>query len=124
MDKVQYHSVPGRGNRLELVKYRKGSKSKSTRKGRRPGWRELLNLAVQLFESSSLVVQRDMILEMATELLDGEVSLWLDESHFRLPNSTTNLFPEEPLHRPCDAHWNSEGLFAINQNGPLDCSPR
>lgn len=123
MDKVQYHSVPEGGNRLELVKYRRGSKSKTTKKGRRAGWRELLNLAVQLFESSSLVVQRDMILEMATELLDGEVSLWLDESHFRLPNSTTSLFPEEPASPTMRRALASGKPVRQNQNGPLIATP-
>ncbi len=123
MDKVQYHSVPGRENRLELVKYRKGAKSKTTKTGRRAGWRELLNLTVQLFKSSSLVVQRDMILEMATELLDGEVSLWLDESHFRLPNSTTNLYPEEPASPTMRRALVSGRTVRENQNGPLIATP-
>jgi serine/threonine-protein kinase RsbW len=123
MDKVQYHSVPGDGNQLELVKMRRRSKSKSTKKGRRPGWRELLDLAVQLFESSSLVVQRDLILEMVTELMEGEVSLWLDESHFRLPNSTTNLFPEEPTSPTMRCALESGKRVVLNQKGPLIATP-
>jgi serine phosphatase RsbU (regulator of sigma subunit)/putative methionine-R-sulfoxide reductase with GAF domain/anti-sigma regulatory factor (Ser/Thr protein kinase) len=123
MDKVKYYSAPGGGNRLELVKYRRGSKSRTIKRRRRAGWRELLNLAVQLFETSSLVVQRDMILEMATEVLDGEVSLWLDESHFRLPNSTTSLFPEEPA-SPTMRHALETGKRVVmNQKGPLIATP-
>jgi serine/threonine-protein kinase RsbW len=44
MDKVTYHSEPGKGNRLVMVKKRMGAKSRLARIGRKPGWRDLLDL--------------------------------------------------------------------------------
>jgi GAF domain-containing protein/anti-sigma regulatory factor (Ser/Thr protein kinase) len=123
MDKVKYHSLPGGGNRLELVKFRKGRQSKPSGTRRKPGWREPLDLAVLLFESSSLMVQRDLILEMVSELLNGEVSLWLDESRFRLPNSTTSLFPEEPPLPAMRQALETGTLVRLNQKGPLLAVP-
>jgi serine phosphatase RsbU (regulator of sigma subunit)/putative methionine-R-sulfoxide reductase with GAF domain/anti-sigma regulatory factor (Ser/Thr protein kinase) len=123
MDKVTYHSEPGKGNRLVMVKNRKGAKSSLARNGRKPGWRDLLDLDVLLFESSSLVVQRDLILEMATELLEGEVSLWLDESQFRLPNTTTTVFPDAPGTDPMRKVLEFGKPIRLNKNGPLIAQP-
>ena len=97
MDEVHYQSEDGRGNLLKLVKRRGETKVRPGKKGRKASWRDLLSLGVQLFDSSSIVVQRDLILEMTTELLGGEANLWLDESHFRLPNTSSALFPEKPV---------------------------
>jgi len=122
-DEVRYHSEPGRGNLLKLVKRRGGNKGKPRKKGRKPGWRDLLNLGVQLFGSSSLVDQRDLILEMATELMDGEVTLWLDETHFRLPNSLSVLFPEKPAFETMRRVVETGKKLLIDQKGPLIALP-
>ncbi len=123
MDDVRYHSEPGQGNLLKLVKRCGGSKVKPKIKGRKPSWRELLTLGDQLLSTSSLVVQRDHILEMATELMDGEVTLWLDETHFRLPNSAEALFPDKPALDTMCRVLETGRKFCKDQNGPLIALP-
>ncbi len=68
-------------------------------------------------------MQRDIILEIATELLDGEVSLWLDESHFRLPNTTQSLFPEKPSSASMLRAFEEKKLVRNKQKGQLVAAP-
>jgi serine phosphatase RsbU (regulator of sigma subunit)/putative methionine-R-sulfoxide reductase with GAF domain len=67
-------------------------------------WRHLASLGEQLINADSLAAQQDRILQMTRRLVDGRVSLWLDERLFRLPGSeSASLFSSEPpqggLHR-------------------------
>jgi sigma-B regulation protein RsbU (phosphoserine phosphatase) len=123
MDDVQYHIDPGHGNVLKLVKRFNEPKVKPAKKGKKPGWRELLNLDVQLFDSSSLVAQRDFILEMTNDLVDGEASLWLDESHFRLPNTTGSLFPDKPVIESLRLVLETRKKVSENKKGSLIAYP-
>jgi len=123
MDDVQYHIEPGKGNLLILVKRFSGSKVKPVKKGKKPGWRELLNLDVQLFDSSSLVAQGDFILEMTNDLVDGEASLWLDESHFKLPNTTSSLFPDKPEFESMRLAVETRQKVSENKKGSLIAYP-
>lgn len=60
-------------------------------------WRRLASLGEQLASADSLSAQQDRILQMTRRLVDGRVSLWLDESLFRLPDREfLSLFPSEP----------------------------
>ena len=52
-------------------------------------------------QKESLATRRDLILETATRLLNGQVELWLDENLFRLPGlNQTPLFPAQPPDGP------------------------
>lgn len=60
-------------------------------------WRRLASLGEQLASADSLSAQQDRILQMTRRLVDGRVSLWLDEGLFRLPDrESTPLFSAEP----------------------------
>ena len=61
-------------------------------------WRGLASLGEQLASADSLSAQQDRILKMTRRLVDGRVSLWLDEGMFRLPDRETPLLfsPEPP----------------------------
>jgi sigma-B regulation protein RsbU (phosphoserine phosphatase) len=60
-------------------------------------WRKFASLGEQLASADSLSAQQDRILQMTRRLVDGRVSLWLDESLFRLPDrESTPLFAAEP----------------------------
>ena len=60
-------------------------------------WRKFASLGEQLASADSLSAQQDRILQMTRRLVEGRVSLWLDESLFRLPDrESTPLFAAEP----------------------------
>ncbi len=60
-------------------------------------WRDIASLGEQIVSASSLTAQRDLIVAMASRLVQGQVDVWLDEKVFRLPNlETENVFPEQP----------------------------
>jgi phosphoserine phosphatase RsbU/P len=123
MDEIHYQAEPGQANMLKLVKRRSGHKLKPMKKGKRSGWRELLNLDVELFDSSSLVSQRDLILGTTAELLNGEVTLWLNEARFRLPNSSSNLFPDKPSTDPMIIALETHKKFVDPRKGKLVACP-
>jgi serine phosphatase RsbU (regulator of sigma subunit)/putative methionine-R-sulfoxide reductase with GAF domain len=60
-------------------------------------WRRLASLGEQLASADSLSAQQERILQMARRLVEGRVSLWLDENLFRLPDREfIPLFSHEP----------------------------
>ncbi len=60
-------------------------------------WRMLANLGEQLVSASSLTVQRDLIVSVTTQLIEGQVDVWLHENLFRLPDwNKERLFPPQP----------------------------
>ncbi len=60
-------------------------------------WRALASLGEQLVSTSSLTAQRDRIVSVTRQLVDGEVDVWLHESLFRLPDwDKERLFPSQP----------------------------
>jgi GAF domain-containing protein len=60
-------------------------------------WRALAGLGEQLVSTTSLVDQRNRIIDMTRRLVAGEVDVWLQESLFRLPDrNDPPLFPPEP----------------------------
>ncbi len=71
--------------------------SKRDPKPAAPDWRELASLGEQLLNATSLSAQRDRIEGMVTRLVDGEASVWLNESLFRLPDwEGPPIFTPEP----------------------------
>ncbi|NTW09697.1 MAG: GAF domain-containing protein, partial [Anaerolineaceae bacterium] len=60
-------------------------------------WRGLASLGEQLASADSLSAQQERILEAIRRLVNGRVSLWLDEVLFRLPDrESTAMFPADP----------------------------
>ena len=74
-------------------------------------WRTLASLGEQLVSTSSLTAQRDRIVSVARQLVQGEADVWLHESLFRLPDwDEERLFPSQPPH---------EGMRCVIQNRRL-----
>ena len=74
-------------------------------------WRRLASLGEQLASADSLSAQQDRILQMTRRLVDGRVSLWLDEGLFRLPDrESTPLFSPEPPAGGLRRAWQSEKI--------------
>ncbi len=74
-------------------------------------WRRLASLGEQLASADSLSAQQDRILQMTRRLVDGRVSLWLDEGLFRLPDrESTPLFSAEPPSGGLRRAWQSEKI--------------
>ncbi|HEX6271300.1 MAG TPA: GAF domain-containing protein [Anaerolineales bacterium] len=60
-------------------------------------WRDIASLGEQIASATSLAAQRDRIITVVSELIQGEVDVWLQENVFRLPNlEEGSLFPEQP----------------------------
>jgi phosphoserine phosphatase RsbU/P len=79
-------------------------------------WRSLVSLGEQLASADSLSAQQERILLMTRRLVEGRVSLWLDEGLFRLPDrESTPLFSPEPP---------SGGLRRAWQNGKITRSEK
>jgi len=63
----------------------------------RPGWRQFLNLSEQLAAQTTVVAQREFIVETAARLVGGQADLWLAEPFRHLPGSEESTsFPAEP----------------------------
>jgi serine phosphatase RsbU (regulator of sigma subunit)/anti-sigma regulatory factor (Ser/Thr protein kinase)/putative methionine-R-sulfoxide reductase with GAF domain len=104
MDRVEYQTSPEKGNRLTMVKYRGGAKSRQQQ--RMPAWRKLLRLGDELLSALDFAEQSQQIVVMAQQLVRAEVELWLDESMFRLPSwSAEPIFlPTPPTSLMRNAH--------------------
>ncbi len=92
MDRVEYRDDSEQGNLLVLTKFL--SPASSVRQ--RPNWQDLLRLGEHILSLTTLAQQRDLLLDTASTLVDGQVSLWLNENSFRLPNWLESLFSPEP----------------------------
>src|SRR5512143_1454183 len=72
--------------------------SAATRSPATSDWRELASLGEQIASTTSFAAQRDHIIAMSSQLLNGHADVWLDENLFRLPNmNEPSLFPARPL---------------------------
>src|SRR5215207_9877789 len=68
-----------------------------SRSPRSSDWRDIASLGEQIVNATSLAEQRDHIVAMTSQLVKGDVSVWLHEKVFHLPNvEEGNLFPEQP----------------------------
>lgn len=60
-------------------------------------WREIASLGEQIVSAPSLSAQHDIIVDITTRLVNGDVHVWLREGVFRLPNNPEKIqFAEEP----------------------------
>lgn len=94
MDEVRFEWLPGQGNILTMLKCCPGAR-KPVKKAK-PGYTDLFELGGKILSATTFAAQRNLIVETASRLVDGEVSLWLNESAFRLPDWVESLFPPEP----------------------------
>ena len=93
MDAVQHLPMGELGNTLVLTKKRDVANAQP----RTPNWLKLTDLGEDLLNTRSLATQRDRITQMMTSFVDGDVTLWLDESLFRLPDwDEPPTFPSRP----------------------------
>ncbi len=93
MDEVRFETQPGRGNVLTMVK-RRAHGQKPVKKTR-PGYADVFDMGEKIISAATFAAQRDLIAETAAHLVPGQVTLWLNESAFRLPDWVENLFPPE-----------------------------
>jgi len=95
MDGIAYESSKEAGNTLILTK-EKGDVNIPP-----ADWRKLTSQDENMLGAKSLASQRDRIQDMVAQLVEGDVSVWLDESLFRLPD-----WDDDPIfspHPPTDA---------------------
>jgi len=60
-------------------------------------WRQITNLGEKLASENSLIAQRDRIISVASQLIEGRVDVWLHENMFRLPDwEEERVFPPQP----------------------------
>src|SRR5688572_11096264 len=60
-------------------------------------WLQLASLGEQLRNNNSLAAQRDQIISMTSDLINGKVDVWLQEKIFRLPDwNQKKIFPSQP----------------------------
>jgi phosphoserine phosphatase RsbU/P len=60
-------------------------------------WRDMASFGEQIVTATSLAAQHERIVAVVSDLVEGEVELWLQENLFRLPNlEESPLFPEQP----------------------------
>jgi len=97
MDEVHFHVSAEDGNVLTLIK-RAAEPPKPPQPRRKLGsWRDVFSLGNAMLEADSFFEQCEAIREQASQAVEGEVSLWMDESFFRLPDwREDGLFPSEP----------------------------
>lgn len=94
MDEVRFEWSPELGNLLTMVKRRSGAPNPASPS--KPGYPDLFNLGERILSSTTFAAQRDLILEAAARLVPAEITLWLDETAFRLPDWVESVFPPEP----------------------------
>jgi sigma-B regulation protein RsbU (phosphoserine phosphatase) len=62
-----------------------------------PKWRQLLNLGEQLLGQPTIAAQRELVVETASRLVEGEAELWLSEVLRWLPGvESLRFLPESP----------------------------
>jgi phosphoserine phosphatase RsbU/P len=68
-----------------------------SRSPRAADWRDIASLGEQIVNADSLAEQRDHIIAITSQLIKGEIDVWLCEKVFRLPNlEVEGVFPEDP----------------------------
>ena len=95
MDEVRFEWFPGHGNVLTMVKFLK--RKPAIIKKNITGYTVLFDLGEKILAAASFAAQRDLIIETASQLVEGQVTLWLNESAFRLPDWVESLFPVLPF---------------------------
>jgi sigma-B regulation protein RsbU (phosphoserine phosphatase) len=124
MNEVRYGTGPDGENALVLVKRSENHGAAvhpdTTSK---PDWRQLFELGQSILAAPDFASRRDLILEMASRLVKGEVSLWLDEHQFRLPDWTESYFPVEPPGRFLARAFHEARIIRGRDDGPVVALP-
>ena len=81
MDHVHFDWSPEMGNVLTMVKYRTGSRK--VVKKLKAGYTDLFDLGGKILTATTFAAQRDLITETASNLVEGQINLWLNEPAFR-----------------------------------------
>ncbi|MEJ5224104.1 MAG: GAF domain-containing protein, partial [Anaerolineales bacterium] len=97
MDEVNFQPAPEGGNLLTLVKRSAVPSPAPPMRRKRADWRAILDLGSRVIDAETFHEQCNAIQEVAAQIVEGEVSLWLDEAFFRLPDWTETVrFPPTP----------------------------
>jgi len=60
-------------------------------------WRNIVRLGEQIVSTNSLAAQRDHIIAVTSQLIEGDVDVWLDGNIFHLPtHEEVNIFSDQP----------------------------
>lgn len=94
MDVVRYENLGEQGNLLTLVKYL--GDRKSNQKKNNIGFSDIFDMGEKILAAATFAAQRDLILETTRRLVVGQVSLWLNESAFRLPDWVESIYEPRP----------------------------
>jgi serine phosphatase RsbU (regulator of sigma subunit)/putative methionine-R-sulfoxide reductase with GAF domain/anti-sigma regulatory factor (Ser/Thr protein kinase) len=94
MDEVHFEWQPGHGNVLTMVKFLK-TRPNSVKKDK-SGYADLFDLGGKILAAATFAAQRDLIVETTAHLVEGQITLWLNEAAFRLPDWVESLFPPSP----------------------------
>lgn len=94
MDVVRFEWVEGTGNILTMIKtfpapQKKRRKIVSSRT-------DIFNLGGKMLSAPTFASQRDLIIETISQQIEGQVSVWLNEQAFRLPDWVESLFAPQP----------------------------
>ena len=114
MDKVEHRRVGDMGNILILTKKRDAKNTNL----RSPDWLKLTDLGEVLLDTKSLVAQRERIEQMVSRLVAGEITIWLDESLFRLPDwEEAPIFPAVPATLALRQTLERGGMVQLDEEG-------
>lgn len=113
MDGINYQSARETGNLLTLTKKRDDAEIPQPSSK----WLKLTNLGEQMLDTKSLASQRDRIQHMVARLVEGDVTVWLDESLFRLPDwEDEPIFPSLPPTDAIQRAFDSGELIQSNED--------
>ena len=115
MDEVRFEWLPEKGNLLTMVKFISGGQ-KDVKK-RKTGFRGLFEIGGKILAAATFAAQRDLIIESAGHMLEGQVNLWLNESAFRLPDWMESIFPPEPATQTQKLAHQTGKTIRKNENG-------
>ena len=97
MDEVRFEWLPGQGNLLTMVKVL--PQELKVVKKNKAGYSDLFDLGEHILTAASFASQRDLIVETALRLVEGQITIWLNEPAFRLPDWVESHFPPAPITR-------------------------
>ncbi len=96
MDDVRFEYSSEGGNVLRMFKHLPAQRKPL--KTQRSNWRNLLfGLGERILAAPTFADQRELLVETVSRLIpDAEVTLWLNEPYFRLPDWMKSIFPVVP----------------------------
>lgn len=124
MTEVRYGSSPEGENSLVMVKRRDHLPATPVAEVQaKPDWRELFELGERILNAPDFASRTDLIVDMASKLAKGEVTLWLDEAQFRLPDWTQSYFPPAPSGRFMRRAIDEVRIVRGREDGPVVALP-